>query len=61
MEQIILVSSSAWDVQGAIMGGMKAVYVNRSRIPQEKISGTIAQEVSSIKELADNIGTWATD
>ncbi len=43
------------------MGGMKAVYVNRSRIPQEKISGTIAQEVSSIKELADNIGTWAAD
>lgn len=36
MEQIILVSSNAWDVQGAIMGGMKAVYVNRSRIPQEK-------------------------
>ena len=60
MEQITLVSSNAWDVQGAIMGSMKAVYVNRSGIPQEKISDTIAQEVSSIKELADNIGTWAT-
>jgi HAD superfamily hydrolase (TIGR01493 family) len=29
MEQIMPVSSNAWDVQGAIMGGMKAVYVNR--------------------------------
>ena len=60
MEQTILVSSNAWDVHGAIKAGMKAVYVNRSGIPQEKISCTIAQELSSIKELADNIGTWAT-
>ncbi|HLH85752.1 MAG TPA: haloacid dehalogenase type II [Thermoplasmataceae archaeon] len=58
MEQTILVSSNAWDVQGAIMSGMKAVYVNRFGIPQEKIADTIATEVISIEDLADKIGRW---
>ena len=49
--EIAFLSSNAWDAHGAASFGFRAVWVNRSGAPRERLPGELAAEIPSLAEL----------
>ncbi len=54
--EIAFLSSNAWDAHGAASFGFRAVWVNRSGAPRERLPGELAAEIPSLAELPALLG-----
>jgi 2-haloacid dehalogenase len=55
IEEIVFVSSNAWDVSGAASFGLRVVWLNRNAAWPEPLPGTPAAIISSLSEAAEII------
>lgn len=54
-EQVVFVSSNAWDIAGAHHFGFRTVWVNRGGVQREELSADPWQTVSSLSEIPELI------
>ncbi len=54
--EIAFLSSNAWDAHGAASFGFRAVWVNRSGAPRERLPGDLAAEIPSLAGLPSLLG-----
>ena len=55
-DAIAFMSSNAWDVSGGAAFGLRAVWINRSRAPAERLPGRAEQELPDLAGLAGLLG-----
>ncbi len=51
LEEIVFVSSNAWDVAGAASFGLRVVWVNRTKAGSERLPSAPATTITSLAEL----------
>jgi len=54
--QTVFVSSNGWDAQAAAAFGMRAVWVNRSDAPPERLPGTLTATLANLAALPAALG-----
>lgn len=59
-EQILFLSSNAWDVAGAANFGFRVVWVNRFSQPAERLPGTPSAELRDLAGLPELLATQAS-
>jgi len=52
--RIAFVSSNGWDAAGAAAYGYRVIWCNRSGAPRERIGGTPAAAIASLRELTQH-------
>jgi 2-haloacid dehalogenase len=52
-------SSNAWDIHGASTFGLRAVWINRTRAPRERLPGAPAAELADLSGLPALLGVGA--
>ena len=55
-EAICFLSSNRWDVAGAVAFGLRAVWVNRTKQPDEYLDLAPEAEVATLEGLVDSLG-----
>jgi 2-haloacid dehalogenase len=55
-DQIAFQSSNAWDVHGAAIFGLRAVWINRSGAPPERLPGAAEHELRDLSGLPELFG-----
>jgi len=55
-DQIAFQSSNAWDVHGAACFGLRPVWINRSRAPDERLPGAAEHELRDLSGLPGLLG-----
>lgn len=55
-ERLLFVSSNGWDIAGAAHFGLRAAWVNRTKLPRERVGGQPEFQVGDLSELAELFG-----
>ncbi|MEO8256447.1 MAG: haloacid dehalogenase type II [Acidobacteriota bacterium] len=56
-DALMFVSANAWDAAGASSAGLRAIWINRSGAPSERLPSRPAAEVASLADVADLLAT----